>query len=114
MARTAIVATQTRRRKATIVRSLLSTMLALGLGIAIAYRTAKSITEPLTNLMNVARGIGNTGDLEHNIDLNRDDEIGELARTFHKMVTYLKEMAGVSEVHRRRRSFGGSEAALHA
>jgi methyl-accepting chemotaxis protein len=83
--------------KATIVVSLLSTLLALSLGIAIAYRTAKSITQPLTNLMNVARGIGNTGDLEHNIELNRDDEIGELARTFHKMVTYLKEMAGVSE-----------------
>ena len=47
--------------------------------------------------MNVARGIGNTGDLEHNIDVNRDDEIGELARTFAKMVIYLKEMAGVSE-----------------
>ena len=82
---------------ATIIVSLLSTLLALGLGAVIAYRTAKSITEPLTNLMNVARAIGNTGDLEHNIDLGRDDEIGELARTFHKMVTYLKEMAGVSE-----------------
>ena len=81
----------------TIVVSLISTLVALSLGIAIAYRTAKSITEPLNDLMNVARGIGNTGDLEHNIDLNRDDEIGELARTFHKMVTYLKEMAGVSE-----------------
>lgn len=81
----------------TILVSLLSTILALSLGIAIAYRTAKSITEPLTNLMNVARGIGNTGDLEHNIDTTRDDEIGELARTFHKMVTYLKEMAAVSE-----------------
>ncbi len=81
----------------TIIVSLISTLLALSLGIVIAYRTAKAITEPLTNLMNVARAIGNTGDLEHNIDLNRDDEIGELARTFHKMVTYLKEMAGVSE-----------------
>ncbi len=81
----------------TIIVSILSTVLALSLGIAIAYRTAKSITEPLTNLMNVARGIGNTGDLEHNIDVSRDDEIGELARTFAKMVTYLKEMAGVSE-----------------
>ena len=81
----------------TIIVSLISTLLALSLGGAIAYRTAKSITEPLTNLMNVARAIGNTGDLEHNIDLNRDDEIGELARTFHKMVTYLKEMAAVSE-----------------
>jgi methyl-accepting chemotaxis protein len=83
--------------KATIIISLLSTILALSLGIVIAYRTAKAITQPLNNLMNVARGIGNTGDLEHNIDLTRDDEIGELARTFHKMVTYLKEMAGVSE-----------------
>ncbi len=81
----------------TITVSLLSTLLALVLGVAIAFRTAKSITTPLTNLMNVARGIGNTGDLEHNIDLTRDDEIGELARTFAKMVTYLKEMAGVSE-----------------
>jgi methyl-accepting chemotaxis protein len=81
----------------TIAVSAISTLLALSLGIIIAYRTAKFITEPLSNLMNVARGIGNTGDLEHNIDLGRDDEIGELARTFHKMVTYLKEMAGVSE-----------------
>jgi methyl-accepting chemotaxis protein len=72
-------------------------LFALGVGAAVAYRTAKGITEPLVNLMNVARAIGNTGDLEHNIDLSRDDEIGELARTFHKMVTYLKEMAGVSE-----------------
>ena len=83
--------------KATIIVSLLSTILALTLGMVIAFRTAKSITQPLNNLMNVARGIGNTGDLEHNIDLTRDDEIGELARTFHKMVTYLKEMAGISE-----------------
>jgi methyl-accepting chemotaxis protein len=82
---------------ATIIISLLSTILALSLGVVIAFRTAKSITEPLTNLMNVARAIGNTGDLEHNIDLTRQDEIGELARTFQKMVTYLKEMAGVSE-----------------
>ena len=81
----------------TIGVSAFSTVIALAVGAIIAFRTAKSITQPLTNLMNVARGIGNTGDLEHNIDLTRDDEIGELARTFHKMVTYLKEMAGISE-----------------
>jgi len=81
----------------TITVSLLSTLFALLAGGFIAYRTAQSITAPLQNLMLVARGIGNTGDLEHNIDISRDDEIGELARTFTKMVTYLKEMAGVSE-----------------
>src|SRR6201997_1539445 len=44
--------------KATIIVSLLSTLLALSLGIVIAYRTAKSITHPLNDLMNVAPGIG--------------------------------------------------------
>ena len=47
--------------------------------------------------MRVARPIGNTGDLEHEIDIQRNDEIGGLARTFSGMVTYLKEMAAVSE-----------------
>jgi len=82
---------------ATIVVALLSTLLALGLGAVIAYRSAKSITEPLTNLMKVTRQIGNAGDLEHNIDIQRADEIGELARTYNSMVTYLREMAAVSE-----------------
>jgi methyl-accepting chemotaxis protein len=72
-------------------------LFALGLGGVIAYTTAKSITEPLTNLMHVSKQIGDTGDLEHSIDVKRSDEIGELARSFAKMVTYLKEMAGVSE-----------------
>jgi len=82
---------------ATIVIALLSTLLALALGVAIAYTTANSITEPLRNLMKVARQIGDAGDLDHEIDIKREDEIGELARTFSNMVTYLKEMAAVSE-----------------
>jgi methyl-accepting chemotaxis protein len=81
----------------TITAAIVSTLFALGLGLLVAYTSAKSITEPLTNLMNVSRQIGDTGDLEHSIDVKREDEIGELARTFAKMVTYLKEMAAVSE-----------------
>ncbi|HYA23387.1 MAG TPA: methyl-accepting chemotaxis protein [Terriglobales bacterium] len=82
---------------ATIVIALISTLVALALGIAIAFTTARSITEPLVNLMKVAQQIGNAGDLDHEIDVKRQDEIGELARMFATMVTYLKEMAGVSE-----------------
>jgi methyl-accepting chemotaxis protein len=82
---------------ATIIVALISTLVALGLGIFIAFTTARSITEPLLNLMNVAQQIGNTGDLEHTIDIQRNDELGELARTFSTMVKYLKEMAGLSE-----------------
>src|SRR6266567_118851 len=82
---------------ATILVALTSTLIALALGVVIAYSTSKSITEPLRNLMKVAQQIGNAGDLDHMIDIKRNDEIGELARTFSKMVTYLKEMATVSE-----------------
>jgi methyl-accepting chemotaxis protein len=82
---------------ATIVVALLSTLLALALGGAIAYSTAHSITEPLANLIKVTRQIGDAGDLDHEIDIKRDDEIGELARMYSKMVVYLKEMAAVSE-----------------
>jgi methyl-accepting chemotaxis protein len=82
---------------ATIVIALFSTMLALGLGVVIAYSTAGSVTGALNSLIQVAQQIGKTGDLEHEIDIKRNDEIGELARTFNDMVTYLKEMAAVSE-----------------
>ncbi len=82
---------------ATIIVALISTLIALGLGIFIAFTTARSITEPLLDLMKVAQQIGNTGDLDHTIDIQRNDEIGELARTFSNMVKYLKEMAGFSE-----------------
>ncbi len=81
----------------TVIFSILSTLVALVVGIWVAITTAKSITEPLTKLMQVSRQIGDTGELEHTIDVKRTDEIGELARSFSKMVTYLKEMAAVSE-----------------
>ncbi len=81
----------------TILFSIVSMLFALVVGIWVAITTSKSITGPLTNLMQVSRQIGDTGDLDHNIDVKRDDEIGELARSFSKMVKYLKEMAAVSE-----------------
>jgi methyl-accepting chemotaxis protein len=82
---------------ATVVIALISTLMALALGLMIAWSTANSITEPLRKLMTVARQIANAGDLEHQIEIKRNDEIGELARSFSSMVTYLKEMAAVSE-----------------
>src|SRR5216110_2437924 len=81
----------------TVVIALISTLVALVLGIVIAYTSAKSITQPLNELMTVAQRIGNAGDLDHKIDIQRTDEIGQLGRTFDGMVIYLKEMAAVSE-----------------
>jgi methyl-accepting chemotaxis protein len=74
----------------------LGTLVACIVGIFAALKTAKSISEPLTHLITVAREIGDSGDLDQNIDIHRNDEIGALATTFNNMVAYLKEMASVS------------------
>ncbi len=81
----------------TIAITLIISLLALGVGMVIAYRTSQAITEPLNRLIHVAQQIGDSGDLEHTIDVRGQDEIGQLARTFDSMVKYLKEMASVSE-----------------
>jgi methyl-accepting chemotaxis protein len=78
--------------------ALLGAPLALGLGILIAYKTSKSISEPLGELSEVARTISKTGDLKQSIELKPSmDEIGQLAQAYREMVEYLKEMATVSE-----------------
>jgi len=75
---------------------VIGTIFAIAFGSIKAFRTAKSITEPLQHLITVAQEIGNSGDLDQNIDIHRNDEIGALATTFNNMVAYLKEMASVS------------------
>jgi methyl-accepting chemotaxis protein len=78
------------------VLSTAGTLLAILLGILVAYYTARSIVLPLTHLITVAREIGDSGDLNQNIDIHRNDEVGALATTFNNLVAYLKEMAAVS------------------
>jgi methyl-accepting chemotaxis protein len=72
------------------------TFAAIIVGGLVAFRTAKSIKEPLYHLIEVAHEIGNTGDLDQTIDIHRDDEVGVLAQNFNKMITHLREMAAVS------------------
>jgi methyl-accepting chemotaxis protein len=81
----------------TLLIAIVGGVFGLGIGIFIAVRTSSSIIDPLTRLMKVSREIGETGDLDHQIDIQRSDEIGELAVTFSNMVSYLKEMSNVSE-----------------
>jgi len=69
---------------------------AIAFGFITAFKTSKSITEPLQHLITVAQEIGDSGDLDQSIDIHRNDEIGALATTFNNMVAYLKEMASVS------------------
>ncbi len=70
----------------TILAAIISSLFALALGAIIAYRTATGITGSLARLIHVADQIGQSGDLEHTIDVHGKDEIGQLARTFDSMV----------------------------
>ncbi len=79
-----------------IFMTVFGTLAAMIAGGVIAFYTSRSITEPLNHLMTVTREIGDSGDLDQNIDIHRNDEIGALATTFNNMVAYLKEMASVS------------------
>jgi methyl-accepting chemotaxis protein len=90
--------TKSSERASTVsfIVTTVGTLFAILLGGFVAFYTAKSITQPLTHLITVAREIGDSGDLDQNIDIHRNDEIGALATTFNNMVAYLKEMAGVS------------------
>src|SRR5512147_696872 len=81
----------------TLTFAIIGGVFGLAAGVFIAIKTSNSIIDPLSRLMKVAREIGETGDLDHQIDIQRSDEIGELAVTFSNMVGYLKEMSNVSE-----------------
>src|SRR3954465_9049506 len=82
---------------ATFWTSVVFFILSLIAGVLIAQKISRSITTPLSHLILVAREIGESGDLDQKIELDRQDEIGDLARTFNNMMTYLKEMAAISE-----------------
>jgi len=82
---------------ATFWSSFVFFILSLVAGVLIAQKISRSITTPLSHLILVAREIGESGDLDQKIELDRQDEIGDLARTFNNMMTYLKEMAAISE-----------------
>jgi methyl-accepting chemotaxis protein len=81
----------------TWIASLLVTLFALAAGFFIARHTGTSIIDPLDSLNKMAREIGESGDLDHSVDITRQDEVGDLAKTFNSMMLYLKEMASVSE-----------------
>src|SRR6185437_10432115 len=72
-------------------------VLMLLMGTFIAWKAAKSITDPLNQLIGVAGQIANTGDLDSKLEIRGEDEAAQLSAAFEKMVMYLREMAGLSE-----------------
>lgn len=63
----------------------------LGIGAFLAYILSKRITNPIMSLAHHARAISE-GDFRHQITLNRNDEIGELANSFQIMKSKIVEL----------------------
>lgn len=65
-------------------------LLLLGGGIFIslaAYYIATNLIQPIITLSNTAKKITNTQDYTQQVDLKRDDEIGELSSSFNTMIS---------------------------
>lgn len=63
---------------------LVLSFLGFGLALAGSIFTAKRIAQPLEQLAETAKSLG-AGNYQANIDIQRDDEIGELAKAFDTM-----------------------------
>lgn len=65
-------------------------LLIFGLAIWVVVYLSRRITRPIINLRNAAIGIGE-GNLDKEIQVETEDEIGELAKTFNLMIAKLKQ-----------------------
>jgi methyl-accepting chemotaxis protein len=65
---------------------------AILLGSLVAFLVTRKITRAVRQLLNAADGIAG-GDVDQQIDVRSNDELGELAKAFTRMTEYLKDVA---------------------
>jgi len=72
---------------------IFSSILVAIISLLFGYFISRSISKPIIKLRNIAKEIG-TGNLDVNIDIHSNDEVGELATTFGTMKNDLKKSRG--------------------
>ncbi len=82
-------------RNATIA-AILASILAIVFGLLMARKVARMIVDPLSEMVTAANGLAQ-GDINQAIEADSEDEIGELAGAFQKMIESQKEMAMATE-----------------
>jgi len=104
--------------------SAIYTMLGINVGVALvavliaivaSLFIARNIASPLADLSETAKQIA-SGDLEHVVQMDREDEIGVLAQQFNSMTAQLRELVGSLEqrVSERTRELERRSAFLQA
>jgi PAS domain S-box-containing protein len=70
---------------------MILTVIGLVMLAGAAYFLARSVTRPIERLGIAAKAVAD-GDFSQQIDIRRDDEIGELADSFNRMIARLREL----------------------
>jgi methyl-accepting chemotaxis protein len=71
--------------------------------IVLTFTTIASIVKPLKQSVEFAKALG-TGDLQASVDINQNDEIGELANALREMIVRLREI--ISKVFENSQKIG--------
>ncbi|MBF0588254.1 MAG: CZB domain-containing protein [Magnetococcales bacterium] len=89
-----IMTEETMINKAVETRTAVMTLsiLALVIGVVLAFIIARSITGPILESIHFAERVSE-GDLTHKLNMNRQDEVGHMVHALNKMVDRLKEVA---------------------
>ncbi|NNG05253.1 MAG: HAMP domain-containing protein [Inquilinus sp.] len=95
-ARTAVASLDTDMRRIsesgtarTLALSILLSLLLAALGVLLAFLVARRLTKPILKLSELTHRVGQ-GDYDGDLDIERGDEIGDLAQSFSQMTKDLK------------------------
>ncbi|KTT23631.1 histidine kinase [Pseudomonas oryzihabitans] len=80
-------------RQVSLLKLLLSSLIALLIGVAAAWVITRQITQPLATAMAMLKRVA-AGDLTLRSDVARRDEMGELQRTTQAMADDLRQLVG--------------------
>ncbi len=80
------------------LRNFLIFLTVMGLGILFfaVFALSQSLSKPIRNLVTVAKKISE-GDLEQQITITGNDEVGQLAAAFDSVLRYIKDIATIAD-----------------
>ena len=87
-----ILASVSQLRNAMILIGLFSAVLLAGL----VFLAARNLAKPIIAVSQAAGKIS-AGELDIHLNIRQNDEIGQMADNFHRMTSYLQEIAGVAQ-----------------
>jgi len=83
---------------ASLANTLIITSITLGIIISLGFGVviSRGISRPIGKIAEISDQIA-MGDIQHEIDIRSKDEIGILAGSFRKLITYMNELSGAAE-----------------